>query len=253
MVRRKGAGHILSVGRFVDEVPYASRYQWLRAYHETTALRSEDYFLTQDYFFRYDRGVTNVRPQSRVGRFFVGGLLSSNRVLSLAEKLHWALPRSAPSITVDLFIPSSRFVQFVTWYWKEFGIHPLWCVPYRPAGRYPWLSDEWYAGVKDAVFLDLAIYGFAQRDGRNYYRILEKKLQELNGVKTLISYNYYEEEEFWRIFNRENHFAVKARTDPHNLFRDLYTKTVLAVRGLSLDNGRAKPSSRQQNQTLASN
>ena len=50
--------------------------------------------------------------------------------------------------------------------------------------------------------VDIAIYGMKQRGETNYYRLMEEKLQELNGVKTLISYNYYPEDEFWQIFNR---------------------------------------------------
>jgi hypothetical protein len=51
-------------------------------------------------------------------------------------------------------------------------------------------------------------------------------------VKTLISYNYYEEDVFWSIWNKPNHLAVKAITDPRNIFRDLYAKTCRAPRGL---------------------
>jgi hypothetical protein len=113
----------------------------------------------------------------------------------------------------------------------EFGAHNLWCVPYRPAKRYAWLSDQFYSGLQDDMFVDLAIYGFQPRDGRNYYRMIEEKLREINGVKTLISYNYYSEEEFWQVFHRENHFAAKAIADPRNAFRDLYTKTCVASQG----------------------
>ena len=60
---------------------------------------------------------------------------------------------------------------------------------------------------------------------------MEEKLQELGGVKTLISYNYYPEDEFWRIFHRENFDKVKAITDPDNIFRNLYEKTCQASMG----------------------
>jgi hypothetical protein len=70
-----------------------------------------------------------------------------------------------------------------------------------------------------------------QRGNMNYYRQLEEKLQELDGVKTLISYNYYPEDEFWKIFNRPNYEAVKAVTDPDNIFRNLYEKTCRAAMG----------------------
>jgi FAD/FMN-containing dehydrogenase len=223
--------YVLSLGHFVDSAPYTHTYNWVTAYHETIALRSEDYLRTTDYFFRYDRGVTNVYPKSKLGRLLIGPFMGSSNLLSIAEKIHWALPKKNPMVTVDLFIPISRFHDFMNWYWKEFGTHNLWCVPYRPAQRYAWLSDQFYSGVQDDMFVDLAIYGFHPRDGRNYYRMIEEKLREINGVKTLISYNYYSEEEFWQVFHRENHFAAKAITDPRNAFRDLYTKTCVASQG----------------------
>jgi len=223
--------YILSLGHFVDSAPYTHAYNWVTAYHETTAVRSEDYLRATDYFFRYDRGVTNVHPKSKLGRLLIGPFMGSSNLLSIAEKIHWALPKKNPMVTVDLFIPISRFHDFMSWYWKEFGAHNLWCVPYRPTQRYAWLSDQFYSGVQDDMFVDLAIYGFHPRDGRNYYRMIEEKLREINGVKTLISHNYYSEEEFWQVFHRENHFAAKAITDPRNAFRDLYTKTCLASQG----------------------
>lgn len=51
-------------------------------------------------------------------------------------------------------------------------------------------------------------------------------------MKTLISHNYYSEEDFWKTWNRDNYQKVKRRTDPDNLFRDLYAKTCRAARGL---------------------
>lgn len=224
--------HALCVGRFADEAPYAHRYDWVVPYYQTTARRDEDWFRTPDYFFRYDRGVTNVHPKSLPARILFGKLLHSSTVLRLAEKLPWLVSADKPTVTVDLFLPFSKFGAFMDWYWREFGVHPLWCVPYRPAKRYAWLSDEWYAGVRDEMFVDLAIYGFTQRGDRNWYRLIEEKLAELNGVKTLISFNYYGEDEFWRIFHRENHFAVKAVTDRRGLFRDLYAKTCCAPLGI---------------------
>ena len=79
--------------------------------------------------------------------------------------------------------------------------------------------------------VDIAVYGMKQRGDTNYYRLMEEKLRDLGGIKTLISYNYYQEDEFWQIFNRENFEAVKAITDPDNIFRNLYEKTCRAAMG----------------------
>ena len=224
--------HVLTLGHFERYAPYTHRYDWVTPYYKTTARRVEDYFKTPDYFFRYNRGVTGVRPRSLWARLLLGRFLDSTRVLRLADRFNHLLTPEQIGVTVDLFIPYSRCEEFLAWYWREFGPHPLWCVPYRPAEPYPWLSGAYHERLTDDLFVDLAIYGFRGDPGRNYYRLLEEKLHELGGLKTLIAPNYYGEEEFWGVFNRDNHFAVKARTDPDGLFRDLYTKTCRAARGL---------------------
>jgi len=213
--------YVLSVGRFVDRAPYTNRYDRFKIYYKSTATRDEDYLETPQYFFRYDRGVTNVRLP----------LLSSTHLLKLAAKLHWLLRSEKPTITLDVFVPFSKVPEFLTWYKREFDFFPLWCVPYRRVHDYEWLADEYWRGVKDQMFLDLAIYGMRQKGDKNYHRMMEEKLRELGGIKTLIAHNYYPEAEFWTIFNKRNYDAVKQITDPKHLFRDLYTKTCKAVMG----------------------
>ncbi|HEY3452238.1 MAG TPA: FAD-binding oxidoreductase [Myxococcales bacterium] len=223
--------YVLSVGRFVDRAPYTSRYDWMKIYYLSTAERTEDYLETPQYFFRYDRGVTNVRPRSFVGRLLFGKALSSNEWLRLAEKLHWVLPAFRPTVTLDVFVPFSKVPEFLDWYRDEIGHFPLWCVPYRRVHDYEWLDAAYWARNQDTLFLDLAIYGLRHRDPRGVHRKVEQKLRELGGVKTLIDHNYYSEEEFWSVWSRANYQRAKAITDPNNLFRDLYTKTCRAAMG----------------------
>ena len=224
---------VLCVGDFVDEAPYTNSYDWLKIYYLSTASRKEDYLKTPDYFFRYNQGVTNVRPRSFIGRLLFGKFFGSTEILKVAEKLRWLfLNDDRPPITVDTFLPFSRLKEFLEWYAKDFQHFPLWCVPYRRVHDYEWLTDDFWKGVKDdELMIDIAIYGMKQRGTTNYYRLMEEKLKELNGVKTLISYNYYKEDEFWEIFHRENFEAVKAITDPNNIFRTLYEKTCRASMG----------------------
>ena len=222
----------LCVGDFVDSAPYTNRYDWLKVYYQSTATREEDYFETPHYFYRYDHGVTNVHPKSFLGRLLLGKFLGSSQILRIAEKARWlVLDDARPDVTVDTFLPFSRLREFLLWWEADCGHFPLWCVPYRRVHDYEWLSDEYWKRVTDQLMVDIAIYGMKQRGETNYYRLLETKLAELGGVKTLISYNYYPEEEFWRIFNRRNFEAVKAVTDPNNIFRNLYEKTCRAAMG----------------------
>lgn len=232
--------YVLSVGTFVDEAPYTNRYDWMKVYFQSTAVRTEDYLRTRDYFFRYDRGVTNVHPKSAIGRLLFGKVLDSSTVLRIAEKLRrFVLPSATerPDVTVDLFIPFSRVVEFMEWYQREIDFFPLWCVPYRRVREYEWIAPGHLQGIDDDLFIDLAIYGLRQPPGRNYYREIEEQLSRIGALKTLISYNYSDEEEFWRIWNREAYEAVKKITDPDNVFRDLFTKTCLAARGIERRGG----------------
>jgi FAD/FMN-containing dehydrogenase len=224
---------VLCAGRFAPEAPYAHRYTWVKVYWRTTAERGEDWLRTPDYFFRYDHGVTSEWPKSFLGRLLLGKFTHSTRALRAAARLRRLLDDDRPTITLDTFVPLSRIPELFDWYDHEIGHYPLWCVPYRRVHDYEWLDDGFYRGLSDDLFLDIAIYGMKQRGERNVHRLIEKKLPELNGVKTLISHNYYSEQEFWAIFNRRNYQTVKARTDPENLFRDLYEKTCRAAMGRS--------------------
>ncbi|HEY0985541.1 MAG TPA: FAD-binding oxidoreductase [Kofleriaceae bacterium] len=223
--------YVLATGEFVDRAPYTSDYSWMKIYYRSTRTRTEDYLTTPDYFFRYDRGVTNVRPRSFLGRLLFGKLLASSQWLRIGEKLRWLLRSDKPTITLDVFVPFSRVPEFMSWYEREFQFYPLWCVPYRRVRDYEWLDDSFYATLTDPLFLDLAIYGMRQRGPVNHHRAMEHKLRELGGIKTLIAHNYYDEDEFWSIWNKRNYDAVKAITDPDNRFRDLYTKTCKTVMG----------------------
>jgi FAD/FMN-containing dehydrogenase len=223
--------YVLCTGRFVDSAPYTSRYDWLAVYYQSTAKRTEDYLTTPDYFFRYDRGVTNVRPKSFVGRLLFGKLLASTQWLWLGNKLHWLLRKDRPTVTLDVFVPVSKVPEFLAWHERELGHYPLWCVPYRRVHDYEWLADSYWGNLSDGMFLDLAIYGMRQKGPRNVHRMVEEKLRELGGIKTLIAHNYYGEDEFWSIWNKRNYDTVKAVVDPKNLFRDLYTKTCVAAMG----------------------
>jgi FAD/FMN-containing dehydrogenase len=219
---------VLCVGDFVDAADYTNRYDWMKVYYRSTAERREDYLKTPHYFYRYDKGVTNVHPKSFLGRLFLGKFLGSSQILRLAEKLRWlVLSEDHPDVTVDTFVPFSRLKEFLNWYAAAFGHYPLWVVPYARVHDYEWLDDSYWSKLDDTLMVDIAIYGMKQHGNTNYYRLMEEKLKELNGIKTLISHNYYQEAEFWQIFNRKNYNAVKAITDPENIFRNLYEKTCL--------------------------
>lgn len=225
--------YVLSLGHFVDQAPYTHRYDWMRIYYRSTKERSEDYLETEHYFFRYDRGVTNVRPSSFLGRLFFGKIAHSTNLLWAAERVPWLLrwlEGDNPKMTLDVFLPYSNLPPFFEWYNREIGFYPLWCVPYKRRD-YGWINPQHMAGITDDLFVDIAIYGLPPAPGKNYHKMMEQKLLELGGIKTLIAHNYYTREEFWCTWNKPNYDKAKAITDPLNRFRGVYEKTCEVVMG----------------------
>ncbi len=73
--------------------------------------------------------------------------------------------------------------------------------------------------------IDCAVYGKVNNDPDvDFSEILERKVTELGGIKTLISRNHYDKKSFWDIFNKPVISKMKKRLDPENVFGDLYEK-----------------------------
>ncbi len=220
----------LCLGTFVDEAPYTSNYEGQKIYYKSTRQKTEDYMKTYDYFFRYDAEChwisRNYGLENPVVRFLFGRwFLSSTNMIKTAKKLRFIFKHLKPEVIVDIFVAMSRFKAFYEFYEKDFDYFPLWIVPYRIARRYDWMNEKFMEGVNDELFIDCAVYGLRQKKGRDYYKMMDEKLLELKGVKTLISHNSYEPETFWQIYNKTKYDHAKKLTDPENIFKDLYQKT----------------------------
>jgi FAD/FMN-containing dehydrogenase len=61
----------------------------------------------------------------------------------------------------------------------------------------------------------------------HFNRMIEQKVIELGGIKSLYSDSYFPREEFERLYGGEDYRALKANYDPGNAFPGLYEKVVL--------------------------
>lgn len=128
--------YVLSLSQFVDQAPYTHRYDWARIYYLSTATWKEDYLKTRDYFFRFDKGVTNVHPKPLIGRLLFDKLVNSTNTLNLAQRFKNLIPSKRFPITIDPIIPFSRMEAFMDWYGTEIDHFPLCCVPYKVVRHY---------------------------------------------------------------------------------------------------------------------
>jgi len=223
---------VLCLGTMVDNAPSVSAYDRLNIYYKSTAEKTEDYMLAKDYFFRYDaecHWLTRTLPlmETKPVRWALGGmLLGSSNLIAWSGRVKSLLRlKKRPEVVVDVFIPSIRFEEFYRWYEKDFDFFPLWIVPYNMKEIYPWVEDSFAAEIGDTFMIDAAVYGKVNTDPNiDYSELLEKKVYELRGVKTLISRNHYDEDTFWKIHSKPRISGLKKRLDPENLFGDLYEK-----------------------------
>lgn len=227
--------NVLCIGTFIDEPPSGVRpsdYTWLNIYYKSTREKTVDYLTAFDYFFRYDtecHWLSRTLPgmETKPLRLLLGKtLLSSTNLLTWSKRLAPLLKfDKRPDVVVDVFIPSRNLEAFYGDYAREIGYYPLWIVPYKRVQSYPWINADYDRSIGDELFFDVAVYGLGnRRRGVNYYKVLEDMTFANRGIKTLISHNFYDRKTFWKIYNRRNFEKMKKRTDPSNVFRDLYDK-----------------------------
>jgi FAD/FMN-containing dehydrogenase len=63
----------------------------------------------------------------------------------------------------------------------------------------------------------------------SHNRAIEDKVTEVDGHKSLYSESYYDEDEFWRLYNKPAYERLKDRYDPEQRLPGLYDKCVRAI------------------------
>lgn len=227
---------VACLGNMTDTAPYTTSYEWMNIFYKSTLERDEDYIKTGEYFFRYDTDchwLSKTLPflEKKWGRLFFGKIiLGSTNMIKWAKRLasYFNKSRLRPDVVVDVFIPSKKYRDFWKWYLNDFNFFPLWIVPYKmPVGMYPWVNPAQAQKAGENFVIDTAIYGKPNNDPEiDYSELMEQKVFELGGVKTLISHNHYTPECFAQIYNLELYNRVKQKTDPKNIFGTVYERMV---------------------------
>jgi FAD/FMN-containing dehydrogenase len=234
---------VVTVGRFVDVAPYLSDYTRRHVYYRSLQHRSSDYLTVRDYIWRWDTdwfwcsgalGVQNplVRP------LLPRRLLRSDvywKVVGFERRHGWksaldARRGHAPREPViqDVEVPADRLEEFLTFFYDEIGIAPVWLCPLRP--RTDTVTWDLYALDPSTTYVNLGFWSSVeeipgQREGHHNRRI-EEVVAALGGRKSLYSSSYYEEDEFWQTYNGSQYQLLKKEYDPNGRLLDLYAKCV---------------------------
>jgi FAD/FMN-containing dehydrogenase len=233
----------LTLGTFVDEVPETSDYTWLDIYYRSIQRREIDHLTVRDYLWRWDTdwfwcsralGVQHRAVRALLGR----RLLRSEvywKVVALERRFTVAASllklRGMPpeeTIVQDIEVPLENAGDFLEFFQREIPISPVWICPLQQrSGAVSW---PLYELDPEALYVNFGFWSAVplepgEADG-THNRMIEAKVSELGGRKSLYSESFYEEDAFWQLYNGETYHALKKNYDGNHRLLDLYDKCV---------------------------
>jgi len=236
--------YYLTLGEFVDEAPYTSDYTYEKIYYRSIRERSEDYLTTEDYIWRWDTDwfwcSKNLYAQNPIVRRILGRerlnsvtytrIMRWNSKWKLTHALDRVLGYRSESVIQDVDIPLQHCTDFLSFYFDRIRFMPVWICPFRA-----WREDarfDLYPADPDRLYVNFGFWDVIRDRNRGlpdgyYNRLVEQKVKELGGIKSLYSDSYFSEAEFWSVYNKPRYDALKARYDPGGALKDLYRKCVL--------------------------
>ncbi|WP_078315480.1 FAD-binding oxidoreductase [Mycobacterium sp. D16Q16] len=128
-------------------------------------------------------------------------------------------------VVQDVEVPITNTAEFLRWFLDEVPIEPVWLCPLRLRDSegwplYPIRSGQTYVNIG---FWSSVPAG--SEDGAAN-RLIECKVSELGGHKSLYSESFYPRDEFEALYGGEHYRTLKKTYDPDNRLLDLYAKAV---------------------------
>jgi FAD/FMN-containing dehydrogenase len=232
----------LTLGTFTDAAQGLSDYTGQRIYYRSIRERGSDRLSTRDYLWRWDTdwfwcskalGVQNPAVRRLWPRRYLRSdvyrkLVALDRRYDLSTRIDRL--RGAPrreAVIQDVEIPVDRLDKFLDFFGREIGISPVWLCPVRLRDNRSW---PLYPMDPDTLYVNVGFWATVpvepdESDGaRN--RLIERKVIELGGHKSLYSTSYFDEEEFSALYNGKAYRELKSRYDPDGRLPELYDKCV---------------------------
>ena len=233
----------ITLGSWATSAPYVADYTGMQIYYRSVGGRAEDYLTVRDYLWRWDTdwfwcsrvfGVQDPRVRRWVPRRY----LRSDTWWRLVafEKRHrwktrWDRRRGLPpreDVVQDVEVPAGRLEEFMAVFAREVPIEPVWFCPLRQRSR----ADVWelYRLDPDVLYVNVGFWSSValepgEADG-THNRLVERLVDDLGGRKSLYSTSYFEETEFWRLYNGPAYDVLKKEYDGEGRLLDLYSKCV---------------------------
>jgi FAD/FMN-containing dehydrogenase len=234
---------VLTVGRFAERAPWVSDYTGQQIFYRSLLTKPIDYLTTHDYLWRWDTDwfwcSKNVGAQNPVVRRLLGRRHLNSRTYTRMMRFNsrWGITRRLArwsgthpeSVIQDVDIALEHAPEFLAFLLYEIGILPIWICPLRGSRTnftlYPLDPETMYVNFG---FWDVVASKVAHERG-HFNRLIEQKVMQLQGIKSLYSDSYFTRDEFAQAYDLAEYDKLKAKYDPNGRLPGLYEKCVLAA------------------------
>lgn len=234
---------ILTTGEFVNAAPFVSNYKYLQIYYKSLQHKKIDYLTTEDFIWRWDPdwfwcsrvfGMQNPLLRLLLGKWLLKStaywkIMRFMNKNPIANYFYQRKKLTREAVIQDVLIPIEKSQEFYDFFAKHIGITPVWICPYMAYNTSK--SYDFFPTATNRLYLDFGFWDSVPSNGvaGHYNRLIENKVNELQGNKSLYSEAFYPEEEFWRIYDKQYYQSLKQKYDPAGVFNDLYKKCVLSL------------------------
>ncbi len=230
---------VIATAQFTHATPYLHDYKKRRIYYKSIQNCRQDFLTAEDYIWRWDTDWFWCSKVFGVHNPFVRFLWPKRYLNSKTYRkiMHWAehntlirwcsnaFSKPTESVIQDVAIPIEHAYTFFHFIMQTIPLRPIWMCPTLS------YSDQCFTLFNlepHVLYINFGFWGMipSDKEPAYYNRLIEQKVIELKGIKSLYSSCYYSEDEFWSIFPKQHYDALKMRYDPQHKLLNLYKKVV---------------------------
>ena len=238
----------LTLGLMTDELPDGQRpsdYTGMDIYYRSVQSKTEDVLTIKDYLWRWDTDwfwcsrafgaqrtfIRRLWPKAKLRSDVYWKLVALDRKWDLSGKLAKAQHKPAREPVVqDIEVPVDQLAAFLDFFHSQVQIEPIWVCPLKqrdPRARWPLYEfDPAQTYVNVGFWSTVAVPDGATPEDGVINRLIEAKVTELDGRKSLYSTAFYARDDFYAIYGGADYQVLKSTYDPTARLLGLYEKVV---------------------------
>jgi FAD/FMN-containing dehydrogenase len=185
-----------------------------------------DWFWCSRAFGAQNPAIRRFWPRRYRRSSFYWKLIGLDRRFAIADRIEKRNGRPPlERVVQDIEVPIGRTADFVDWFLDNVPIEPIWLCPLRLRDDGGW---PLYPIAAHHTYVNIGFWSSvpAGAEEGETNRLIEEKVSELDGHKSLYSDAYYSPDEFNELYGGETYNTVKKAYDPDSRLLNLYAKAV---------------------------